>query len=128
MMQTGLKGTAELYVTAQLTAESVGSGSVPVLATPMMIALMEAASLKAIDGKLTEDRTTVGTDINIQHTAATPIGSKVKAHAVLTNIEGRRLFFKVEAFDEVELIGRGTHVRFIIDKTKFLNNISIKIK
>ncbi len=126
MLEIGLKGTAESFVTDQVTAETVGSGNVPVLATPMMIALMETASLKAIDGELIKDNTTVGTDIHIQHIAATPVGSKIYAQAVLTNIEGRRLSFIVEAFDEMELIGKGTHVRFIVNKTKFLENIRKK--
>jgi len=103
-----------------LTAEFIGSGSVHVLATPMMIALMEAAALDAVQPYLSEGWTTVGTRVDIEHVRPTPVGEEVTAEAILIKVEDRALEFSVKATDSRGLIGQGTHHRFIIDESRFL--------
>ena len=123
----GLKGRAETVVTDQNTAAAAGSGLVPVFATPWMVALMEHAAVGATAGCLSEGESTVGTRLDITHDAATPIGMKVWADAVvtavdgkLTEINGKALTFSVAAYDESGLIGKGVHGRFIIAVDRFL--------
>jgi predicted thioesterase len=125
-LKIGMKAEIELVVEQQHTAMAFGSGGVKVLATPMMIGLMEKAALTAVDAHLGEGFATVGTIVNAKHMAATPVGMKVKAVAVLTNIEGKKLTFDIEAFDEKEKIGEGTHERFIIELAKFLKRTEEK--
>lgn len=108
-MSVGLKGRAETVVTQENTAAAVGSGLLPVFATPYMIALMEGAAVNAVQAQLEEDQGTVGTHLDISHDAATPIGMKVWAEAELTAVEGRKLIFSVTAYDEAGQIGQGTH-------------------
>jgi predicted thioesterase len=103
-----------------------GSGGIPVYATPAMVGLMEGACLMAVDPRLPEGMATVGIDLSIKHLAATPLGMTVRAEAELTGIEGKKLVFKVQAFDDKELIGTGTHQRFIIDMKKFLQKVEEK--
>src|SRR5512144_1728900 len=98
-LNTGLLGVATCAVTDKLTAEAFGSGLVPVYATPAMVALMEQAAVHAVAGSLAADHTTVGTRLEIAHLAATPLGDAVRAEAVLTAIDGRRLTFSVQAWD-----------------------------
>lgn len=119
-LEIGLKGRADLTVTQQNTAAAVGSGLVPVFATPWMIALMENAAVNAVSSFLSEGEGTVGTFLNVSHDAATPIGMKVWAEAELTEINGKALTFSVAAFDEAGPIGKGTHGRFIINVERFL--------
>ena len=119
-LPTGLKGHAETLVTDQNTAAAVGSGSLPVFATPMMAALMEKAATAALEGCLEEGQGSVGTHLDLSHDAATPVGMKVWAEAQLTAIEGRALTFAVAAFDEAGPIGKGTHTRFLIREESFL--------
>ena len=116
----GLKGRAEATVTETNTAAAVGSGSLPVFATPVMAALMEAAAVNALEGRLAEGETTVGTRMDISHDSATPVGLKVWAEAELTAVEGRALSFSVAAFDEAGAIGAGIHTRFLVDVDRFL--------
>lgn len=116
----GLKGRAETTVTGSNTAAAVGSGSLDVFATPMMIALMEKAATAAVDGFLEEGQSTVGTRMDVSHDAATPLGMRVWAEAELTGIEGRALTFSVSAFDEAGPIGKGLHTRFVIQVEKFM--------
>jgi len=125
-LKIGMKAEIEQVVLQQHTAMAFGSGEVKVLATPMMIGLMEKAALFAVDPHLEEGFTTVGTIVNVSHIAATPVGMKVRAIAVLTNIEGKKLTFDVEAYDENEKIGEGTHERYIIDLAKFLKRTEQK--
>ena len=125
-LKTGMKADIELVVLQEHTAMSFGSGFVKVLATPMMIGLMEKAALIAVDEHLGDGFATVGTIVNIKHMAATPVGMKVKAVAVLTNIEGKKLTFDIEVYDEKEKIGEGTHERYIIDLAKFLKRTEEK--
>ena len=110
----GLKGRSETVVTEHNTADAVGSGLVPVFATPYMIALMENAASTSLLPYLAADEGTVGTHLDVAHTSATPIGMKVWADAVVTAVDGKKITFEVSAFDEAGEIGRGTHERFII--------------
>lgn len=117
------KGTAEMTVTKENTALSVGSGSLEVFATPMMTALMEKAACIAIAEFLEGDETTVGTMLNITHDRATPIGAAIKATAEIIEVNGREIVFSVSAEDENGIIGKGMHKRFIVYKEKFLSKI-----
>ena len=107
-------------VTEKNTACALGSGGLAVYGTPAMIALMEAASVSAVDPLLPQGWSTVGTELNVKHISATPVGLKVSARAELLSIDGRALVFKLEAFDEAGKIGEGTHNRFIIENERFL--------
>ena len=120
MLKVGIKGQAAEKVTDVNTAVAYGSGGVRVFATPAMIGLMEKAALGSVDSLLGEGMTTVGTSVNVQHLAATPVGMNVIATSELLEIDGKRLVFKVEAHDEVELVGRGSHERYIVAEEKFL--------
>jgi fluoroacetyl-CoA thioesterase len=112
-----------ILVEEALTAAHIGSGSILVLATPMMIALMEAAALEAVQPYLSKGLTTVGTKVDVEHVRPTPVGEEVTAEALLTKTEDRLLEFTVKAMDRKGLIGQGTHQRFIIDEEKFLVKI-----
>lgn len=127
-LNIGLKGRAEATVTPENTAQAVGSGLVPVFATPYMIALMEGAAVNAVQAALAPDEGTVGTRLDVTHDAATPIGLKVWAEAELVAVEGRKLTFSVAAYDEREKIGGGTHERFVIKPEKFLARVEAKAK
>ena len=125
-IEPGLKGRAETLVTPENTAAAVGSGLLPVFATPMMCALMEAAAVNALEGALEPGQGTVGTALEITHDAATPVGMKVWAEAELTAVDRRALTFAVSAFDEAGPIGKGVHKRFVIDNDKFLAKAQAK--
>lgn len=126
--EPGMKGRAETVVTEGNTAAAVGSGLVPVFATPYMIALMEGAAVNAVLPALAADEGTVGTHLDVAHTSATPIGMKVWAEATLTAVEGKQLTFDVTAWDEAGEIGHGTHQRFVIKPEKFLAKCQAKLK
>lgn len=126
MIQTGLIGKAVLEVAEENTAIAVGSGSVPVFATPMLVAIMENAAINALGGILPAGQSTVGTKIDVAHTAATPIGMTVSASAQLIEVDGRRLVFRIVAEDETGPVGVGTHERFIIDLEKFMAKVHAK--
>lgn len=119
MLNTGIKGSASEIVINEKTAVAVGSGGLSVYATPAMISLMEKSAYESVQSLLEEGSGTVGTLMNIQHISATPVGMKVTAESELIAIDGRKLTFKVTAFDEVGKIGEGTHERFIINNEKF---------
>ena len=119
-LQIGASHTAEKLVEERNTAAYMGSGIVQVFATPAMILLMELAARNAVQGYLPEGSTTVGTLVNIKHVAATPLGAKVSASAVLKEIDGRKLTFEIEATDEKGIIGKGVHERAIIDVERFM--------
>jgi predicted thioesterase len=123
----GLSGTAELIVADSHTAPHVGSGKVPVLATPVMVNLMEAAALAAAERHLPPGHQSLGTHLDVRHIAATPVGMRVTARAELVKVEGRYLTFRVEACDERELIGDGTHVRVIVNVARFDQRVQAKI-
>lgn len=124
-MEIGLKGKSETVVTPANTAKSVGSGSMDVFATPMMVALMENAAINALD--LPAEQTSVGTYLDVKHIAATPVGMKVWAEAILQEIDGRKLVYHLEAYDEKEKIGEGRHERFIVQSEKFLSKTNSKL-
>lgn len=119
-LQPGLKGTSETTVTEANTAATVGSGLLPVFATPMMVALMENAAVNALDGHLEAGEGSVGIHMDVSHDSATPVGMKVRAEVELTEVDGRALTFQVSAYDEAGLIGKGVHKRFIIQNEKFM--------
>ncbi len=119
MLETGIKGYLEDTVTEDKLASVFKSGTLPVYATPAMIALAEAACLLSVQPELEEGKGTVGTKVDIAHLASTPCGMKVHAETELTKIDRRRLVFNVKVYDEVDLIAEGTHERFIIDCEKF---------
>ncbi|WP_027717447.1 thioesterase family protein [Desulfovirgula thermocuniculi] len=127
-LKVGLRGEATAAVTEGNTALAYGSGGARVFATPAMIGLMENAALSAVDPLLEPGQMTVGIKVDVEHLAATPVGMKVTARAELVEIDGRRLVFRVEAFDEKEQIGRGTHVRFIVNTERFLSRAEGKLK
>ena len=122
----GLTGRAETTVVQENTAAAVGSGLLPVFATPMMVALMENAAVNALIGHLDEGEGSVGTHMDISHDSATPIGLKVWAKAQLTAVDGRALTFSVTAYDEAGPIGKGVHQRFIIQNEKFMGKAQKK--
>ena len=126
-LKAGIKGMAETEATKDNTAAAVGSGILQVFATPMMIALMEKASCDSVAPFLEEGAGTVGTKVDITHDAATPVGMKVRAEAELVEVNGRRLVFKVEAFDETGRIGGGMHERFIVYNEKFQAKTDAKL-
>lgn len=127
MIEKGLKGERELLVTESNTAEALGSGSLAVLATPAMIALMEKTARLSVAPFLEEGQSTVGTLVNVKHLAASPVGMKIRCTAELIDIDRRRLVFKVECHDEAGLIGEGEHERFIIDEEKFMAKASARL-
>jgi fluoroacetyl-CoA thioesterase len=123
----GLIGETTQVVTTDDTAARWGSGLVAGYSTPAMIALMENAAFSATKDVLPEGQTTVGIEVNIKHLAATPVGMTVRARAELMQVEGRKLVFQVEAWDEVEKIGEGTHTRFVVDAARFDKRMREKI-
>lgn len=122
----GLIGEKRTVVTEDLTARHLGSGSVLVFATPAMIMLMENTAVSSVDPLLPIGQQTVGTAVDVRHLAATPVGMSVWACTELLEVDGRRLKFRVEAFDEQEKIGEGFHERFIIDVDKFQKKVAAK--
>ena len=119
-ISVGAVGTASTVVTPENTAAAVGSGALPVFATPYMIALMENAACNAIADGLEEGQSSVGTKLDVSHDAATPVGMHVTAKAELVEVDRRRLVFRVTAEDDAGPIGQGTHERFLIMADKFL--------
>lgn len=128
MVKKGIKGHGEIVVTSALSAEKMGSGVMDVFATPAMLALMENTAYKSVLPYLNEGCGTVGTKVDIEHIAASPVGMKVECDTELIEVDGRRLVFKVEASDEKGLIGKGTHERFIIESEKFREKTYNKLK
>jgi predicted thioesterase len=125
-IKIGLTGELSEAVTDELTASALGSGLVPALATPAMIALMENASVSAIREYLETGETSVGIEVNVKHLAATPVGMLVRARAEVLSVDKRRITFRVEAWDGKERIGEGTHVRAIVDEARFKEKIAQK--
>ena len=118
-IQSGATGRAQILVGEEHTAPRVGSGKVHVLATPVMINLIEAAALAAIEHLLPAGHQSLGTRLDVRHIAATPVGMKVFAKATVASVSGRTVSFRVEARDEKELIGDGTHERVVVNVAKF---------
>lgn len=126
-LEKGLSSRTEMVVTEKDTARNVGSGSVRVFATPIMIGLMENAAVETVDAYLPKGYATVGTRIDVRHMAATPIGMKVYATVQLTGVYNRRMEFKVEAYDEKEKIGEGVHERYIVSIEQFMEKAEAKL-
>lgn len=123
----GMKGTAATMVERADTAYEVGSGSLLVYATPCMVALMEGAACDAIAEALPEDKTSVGTVLDISHLSATPVGLEVRAEAEVTEVNGSMITFQVTAYDEAGKIGEGTHKRAVISTQRFLDKVYAKL-
>lgn len=123
MIETGLTYTAKTKVTQEKSALSMGSGNLLVFATPAMVALIENAAMMAVASSLPEGSTTVGGAIDIQHSRPTALGQEVSATACLVAVEGRKLTFNVSAHDAKGEIGRGTHIRFIVDAERFMEKL-----
>lgn len=124
----GLIGEATTTVDNSNTAASLGSGLVPVYGTPALVALLELAAVHAVAAHLPPGSTSVGTHLDVRHLAATPIGMAVRAAATLVQVDGRRLTFAVEAHDEVEKIGEGTHTRVIVEAARFVQRAEAKLR
>lgn len=123
MLETGLTYTSRLTVGNENTAIALGSGDMPVLATPAMMALMENAAMLTVASELEDGDTTVGGHIESSHLRPTPVGADVSATAILEKVEGRKLYFKIIAHQGDVVIGEGTHLRFIVSREKFLSKI-----
>ena len=123
----GMKGQTFNLVEREDTAAEIGSGSLMVYATPSMVALMEGAACAAIENALAETQTTVGTELNIQHISATPVGLEVRAEAEVIAVEGKVITFQVNAYDEAGEIGKGTHKRVIVSSQRFLDKAYDKL-
>ena len=124
----GLTGTAALIVAPDHTAPFVGSGRIAVLATPVMINLIEAAALQAVEHLLPAGHQSLGIHLDVSHTAATPVGLRVSATAEVTAVEGRTIRFRVEARDECEPIGGGTHKRVVVSVARFDERVQRKLR
>ncbi len=123
MLETGKSFTQEVTVTSKDSAAAYGSGHLEVFATPAMVGLMENTAIRCIDGLLAPDNDTVGIEINVQHTKATAVGQKVYCKATLIEIDGRRLRFDIDAWDDKGKIGHAIHDRFIIQPEKFMSKL-----
>lgn len=123
----GMKGEAYTEVERSDTAAEVGSGSLLVYATPCMAALMEGAACEALEGAVPENKTSVGIELNLKHTSATPVGMEVRAVAEVTAVEGSIITFSIEAFDEAGKIGEATHKRAVVTMQKFLDKTYDKL-
>lgn len=120
MLEAGLSARSTTTVTAENTAAAMGSGDLPVFATPAMVALMEHAAMEAVAGELPAGSTTVGSEMNASHLKPSKLGAEITATAVLTAVEGRKLTFNVGARDEGGVIGEGVHIRYIVDRERFM--------
>ena len=123
MLKEGLTHTSRVKVVLENCAVTLGSGDMEVFATPAMVALMENAAMNAVAEALPEGSTTVGSEMNTTHIKPSGIGTEVSATAVLTSVEGRKLTFKVSAADQVGTIGEGVHVRYVVDREKFMSKV-----
>lgn len=123
MIEIGQKHTSELTVSEAVTAMAVGSGDMPVLATPMMMALMENAAMLAVRDELPEGCTTVGGHLESSHLRPSKIGDVVRATAEVTKVDGKKIEFRVSAHSGDNLLGEGTHLRFVVDKEKFISKL-----
>lgn len=126
MIELGIKGRKEAIVGPEHTAKHIGSGTVLVLATPMMIALMEETSRLSVKPYLEEGQETVGTHVNVSHDSAVPVGSKVWCESEVIEIDRRKITFRVVVYDDEGIVGQGTHERFIIDEKKFGDKMEAK--
>ena len=122
MLEAGLEATIEETVTEAMTAEALGSGDVPVLGTPAVLALAERAACAAIAGELEDGQSSVGSRVELNHLAPTPVGARVTATARLTGVDGRKLEFELSVRDDRAEIATGSHRRVVVDRTRFLDS------
>ena len=127
MLETGIKGTRTVTVNEKNTAKAMGSGTLDVFATPALIALMEETCWRSIANELEDGCGTVGTLLEIKHTAPTPVGMKVTCESTLTEVDGRRLVFEVIARDAKGVVGEGKHERFVVQNEKFQVKANAKL-
>ena len=123
-MEAGIKNEKSIVVTEDVTASKVGSGLLPVYATPSMIALMEGTCAESVQSELAEGEGTVGVSVDIKHIAATPIGMNVRCESLLKEVNGKKLVFEVNVYDEKGLVGTGIHKRAIINNEAFMARLS----
>ncbi|MHB1161868.1 MAG: thioesterase family protein [Chloroflexota bacterium] len=123
-LRPGLTGEVRRRVTQDMTADAYGVVGVKVLATPAMIALMELASWQAVQSALEPGMTSVGSELNVRHLAPTPVGDVVRVRSELLEVQGRRLTFRVEAWDSAGQVGEGVHSRFVVSQARFLERLS----
>lgn len=123
MLKIGLTHVSTIVVEQSNTAIALGSGDLPVFATPAMTALMENAAMLAVAGELQDTESTVGSMLNISHSKPSPLGEHISATAELIEIDGRKLTFKVSASDSRGVIGEGTHIRYVVNREKFMSKI-----
>lgn len=123
MITIGIKHAGEFTVTESVTARVVGSGDLPVLATPIMMALMENAAMLAVSDELPEGCTTVGGYIQSTHLKPSKIGDEVRVIAEVVNVEGKKIEFKVAAYSGDTLLGEGSHIRYIVEREKFMSRL-----
>jgi fluoroacetyl-CoA thioesterase len=127
-LEVGMRGTAEIVVAEEHTAPRIGSGRVRVLATPVMINVMEAAALAAVEHLLPPDHQSLGTHLDVGHYAATPVGMRLRGTAEVTKIDGRAIEFRVEAHDDAERVGDGMHVRVVVNVERFDRRVQRKLQ
>ena len=127
MLTVGIKGTLERTVTEEVTAKAMGSGELPVFATPAVVALAEECAWKSVAGGLEEGQGTVGTRMELSHLAATPLGMTVRCETELVEIDRRKLVFTIAAYDGVDKVAEWRHERFIVDNAKFLSKAESKL-
>jgi predicted thioesterase len=125
-LEPGLEGTAEDRVGDDMTAAAMGSGDVPVLGTPALLALVERAACRAIEGRLAPDQTTVGAGVELRHVAPTPVGARLRADVRLADVDGRTLSFEFEVSDPAGIVATGAHDRVIVDRESFLASASAR--
>lgn len=123
MIEKGVSAQSRTTVCEKNSAVAMGSGELPVFATPAMVALMENAAMMAVAGVLDEGSTTVGSEMNVTHIKPSGLGAEITATAVMTEVEGRRLTFNVGARDAEGMIGEGVHIRYVVDRTKFMAKV-----
>lgn len=123
MLEKGLSAQSRTVVAGENSAAAMGSGDMPVFATPAMVALMENAAMNAVAGQLPEGATTVGAEMNVTHIKPSGPGAEIIATAVVTGVEGRKLTFNVGAVDAEGMIGEGTHIRYVVDRQRFLSKV-----
>lgn len=123
MLEKGLSAQSRTTVSAENTAQKMGSGDMPVFATPAMVALMENAAMNAVSAMLPEGSTTVGAEMNCSHIKPSGLGAEITATAILTEVDGRKLTFNVGARDAEGMIGEGVHVRYIVDRARFMSKL-----
>lgn len=121
IIHVGIRGSQNEIVSQENTARKYGSGMVDVFATPAMIAFMEMTAMKSIADLLPDGSTTVGTEVNVKHLHATPIGKKLRCESIVKEVSGRKIVFEVSVWEDEMLVGHGSHTRYVVDMIKFMS-------